>query len=217
MSLLVILPAAIWTLRSATFDHTSASLLILFKLLSLLPSVFIARSALIALASADFTAVFHECGAQPLFRSARVFKRSQGARGSNRCLPQYCFALCDCHSTGSVASAAPGAQGRVAVRSPPVPLCFVVFLPPIASMQMFNDSLCAGHVSSCCLGCHNQRSAALRYPHNRTQAFELEGQLQVGVAAALHRLSFLWPPRLATQRYKTRFSGARVYGSLLCS
>jgi hypothetical protein len=42
MSLLVMLPAAIWTLRSATFDHTSASLLILFILLSLLPSVFLA-------------------------------------------------------------------------------------------------------------------------------------------------------------------------------
>ena len=154
------------------------------------------HGALIALASADFTAVFHECGAQPLFLSARVFKRSQGARGSNRCLALYCFALCDCHLTGSAASAASGAQGRVAVRSPPIPHCFVVFLPPIASMQVFNDSLCAGHVSSCCLGCRHQRSAALRHPHHRTQAFELEGQLQV--APAFQPLSLLWPPRHCT-------------------
>ena len=82
------------------------------------------------------------------------------------------------------------------MRSPPLPLCFVVFLPPIASMQVFNDSLCAGHVSSCCLGCRHQRSAALRHPHHRTQAFELEGQLQV--APAFQPLSLLWPPRLAS-------------------
>ena len=46
-------------------------------------------------------------------------------------------------------------------------------------MQVLDGSVCAGYVSSRCLGSQCERSVVVREPHRDREALELEEQLQV--------------------------------------
>ena len=57
-------------------------------------------------------------------------------------------------------------------------------------VQVLDGSVCAGYVSSCCLGSQRERSVSVREPHRDREALELEEQLQV--LAPLPAAAFLF-------------------------